>query len=215
MQGARETADLGRLAQAGNLTDAAALLEQGRFRQQHRQAELEAPYQEFLRRQGELQRSHHQAGLLFSDDQARRLQGGQQHAQLGRFHQAANLADVANLQEQGRTQQQHQQSARDIAYQDFLRQQDVRRDRLAAQGAIMHGIQVPAQQTTLYANPAQPQVNTMGQLGSLAGTLYGARMFAGHKRGGHIQRRPPRKPAFGLSGLRLRTQSAPSTAGGR
>lgn len=179
------------------------------------------------RQRSYLSQAYDQAGKNFSSDQNRRLQSGENMARLGQYAQAGNIADVAALQEQGRLQQQQKQGELDVPYQDFLRQQNYPWGQLEQQSAIMHGIPAPTQTTGVVQTPGQPQVNTLGGLGSLAGSLYGARMFAGKKRGGHITgvslpkaakppkvRKPP-APSFGLSTLRFKPKSSKNLIRGR
>jgi len=119
---------------------------------------------------------YQQAAQVFNADQARALEGARQMATLGGLSQAGLLSDIAMLGEQGRYRQQQEQAAKDIAYQDFLRQQNYPLEMLAHQAALLHGIPTPTQQTSYQQSPATPQLNVLGQLGNLAGNIYAARM---------------------------------------
>jgi hypothetical protein len=138
-----------------------------------------------------LSSGYQQAAQLFNADMARRLEGAREMSTLGGLKQAGRLADIAALGEQGRYQQQQEQAKRDVAYQDFLRQLEYPHQMLAQQTGVMSGVPVPTQSTTMYQTPGAPQMNILGQLGNLAGNIYGARLATNKKRGGSIRETKP------------------------
>jgi hypothetical protein len=130
---------------------------------------------EILAKQNQaLASGYQQAGQLFNADQARAIEGARESAALGGLRQGAQLADIAMLGEAGRYQQQQDQSLKDIDYQDFMRQQNYPFELLQRQAAILQGIPAPAQESSYYQTPATPQLNILGQVGNLSGSIYSA-----------------------------------------
>lgn len=127
------------------------------------------------------------------------MQGlGTTTADLG-YRNAAALEGVGAAQ-QGLTQQNY-----DVAYGDFLRQQQYPQDMLALQSNIVHGLPVNTSstaQTTGPATAAQMQPSTLGQVGGLALAGLGLYNAYGKAKGGRVrkQRRPI---SHGLGSLRL------------
>ncbi len=75
---------------------------------------------------------------------------------------------------------------------------------------------VPSQGITTQAMyspaPQVPQVNTAGQMGSLASQLYGMGQmgaFGPHKEGGSVKTPRIKKGAFGLSSLKFKSHNKP------
>lgn len=151
-----------------------------------------------------LYRGYDQAGQHFARDQERMLHTGSGLSQLGRLHHAGHLTDVATLGQQGLQQQALNQQGKDIAYNDYMRKLNYPRDQLNQHGALIHGFPAP-QNTAAYTQSSNPpQLNTLGQLGSLAGTLYGARMAGGLRQGGLVRKKKKRiasRHLRGVSGL--------------
>lgn len=160
--------------------------------------------QESLQRQQyeALNHAYEQAGKQFSIDTAGQREAGNQAAQLGKFAQAGNLADVATLQEQGRAQQAQQQRGLDTSHEEFLRQKNYPGQALARHAAIIQGLPHSGQTLGASSQRDSPEsrVNTAGQIGSLAGQLYGAQKAFGMKKGGPVKKKT-RKIPFGVSAL--------------
>ncbi len=135
-----------------------------------------------------LSEGYGQAGKLFNADMARKLEASGQMPGLGQAKQAGRIADIAALTEQGGAQRAHDQARLDIPYQDFMRQRAFPQEALASQAAVMGNIPSPQSSYTAQQTPGIPQLNTMGNLGALAGNLYGARMAYGRKAGGSIRK---------------------------
>ncbi len=71
------------------------------------------------------------------------------------------------------------QAMKDIAHQDFLRQQNYPLEMIGAHASVLHGVPRTSQEMSYQQAPATPQLNVLGQLGNLAGNIYAARM--GHR----------------------------------
>ena len=96
------------------------------------------------------------------------LARAQQLASLGRGRQAETQARIAALQQQGAQQRALQQAALDMAYQDFLRQQDETRGQIGFYSSLLRGVPVTPNQT-ISTMQQQP-----GLFQSLVGTGLGA-----------------------------------------
>ena len=147
------------------------------------------------------------AGKLFNDDQSRQFLGAEGNAQLGRMTQAGGLADLASIQDAANIQSGAEQQGLNTAYEDFLRQENHPMQRIAQESNILQGAPITGQSTTSYSHPQAPQpgqVNTMGNLGAIAGQLYGSRLFGGNrKKGGSINSSKSQKKPFGIAQLRF------------
>lgn len=144
--------------------------------------------EDILARQNQaLERGYQQAGQMFNADKARQMMAAEKMGGLGAMHQAGNLADIAMLENQGKYRQAHHQGVLNQGYDDWLRQQNHSQNKLNQYMASLQ--QIPYENRSMNASfqPAAPQVNAMGNLGQLAMNLYGARMAAGHARGGYIR----------------------------
>lgn len=148
-----------------------------------------------------LYRGYDQAGQNFARDQERMLHTGSGFSQLGRLHHAGHLTDVATLGQQELQQQALNQQGKDIAYNDYMRKLNYPREQLNQHGALIHGFPAPQNTAAYNQSPNPPQLNTLGQLGSLAGTLYGARMASGLKKGGVVRRRKKSKGSRHMRGV--------------
>lgn len=135
---------------------------------------------------------YEKAANTFAADQLRSLEGANSYGNLGKTVQAANLADVAALREQGEAQRQHEQVKADIGYGDFLRQHNFSGQKLTEHTANVHGMPHSSQAFGVEQSfpQATPQTNTAGRVGEIAGTLFGARRMMGYKRGGSISTLP-------------------------
>lgn len=148
-----------------------------------------------------LYRGYDQAGQNFARDQERMLHTGSGFSQLGRMHHAGHLTDVATLGQQGLQQQALNQQGKDMAYNDYLRKLNYPREQLNQHGALVHGFPAPQNTASYTQSPQPPQLNTLGQLGSLAGTLYGAKLAGGFKSGGLIKRKKKRQGSRHMRGV--------------
>ena len=127
-----------------------------------------------------------QGAQIFNADQARNLESANQMARLGALGQAGKGMDMQGLMDQGNYLRQHQQQERDMAYQDYQRQQQHDWQQLERQAAIQLGIPNPVQQTNVGFAPPEPTMNAAGSLGQLGAGLFGS-MLRGRRRGGYIR----------------------------
>lgn len=128
-----------------------------------------------------------QAGTLFGQDQARRMEAANQALDRGRVGQAQKLSDIAALEAQGRYQQEHKQNNLNMQYENFLREQQHPWDMLGRRSNIVQGIPMQTNQAIYTQNPAPAQPNTVAALGGLASQLLGATMLGGRKSGGPVK----------------------------
>lgn len=135
---------------------------------------------EIMNRQSQaMATGYQQAGQMFNADRAKQLEASGQLANLGSMKQAGLLSDIAMLENQGKYQQQQEQAGLDTGYQDFLRQQEHPMQRLAFLQSMLSGLPTDAFRTNqaFTQTPATPQMNVLGQMGSLAGNIWGSRMM--------------------------------------
>lgn len=148
--------------------------------------------------------AYEHSGRMFNADQERQLHAAQTQADLGSKVQASHLNDIATISSAGDQQQQQAQQDLDLAYQEFLNQRNYTGDKLVQIASTLHGIPYQGQAVGSSQIPpvGQPRVNTLGQLGSLAGNLMGFRAAQGisRKRGGAIRKHSRR---YGLSSIRV------------
>jgi hypothetical protein len=116
------------------------------------------------------------ASKLFNADKARLLESANQLGNLSALSQAGHLADVASLTDQGRYLQQQEQARLDLLYQDFLRERAAPYEAIGQATAALSGVPYNSSQTSYYQTPGTPQLNVLGQIGQLAGNIYGSRM---------------------------------------
>jgi hypothetical protein len=126
-----------------------------------------------------LAQGYQQAAQIFSADQARALETTRELANLAAMKQAAEMADISALEAQGRSQMEREQAQRDLAYQDWLREKEHESKLLAWQAAMMQGIPSEGIRVGAQGSPGTPQMNTMGNIGQLAGNILAARMATG------------------------------------
>jgi len=131
------------------------------------------------RQQQALSSGYQQAGQMYNAQQARNMEAAGQFGNLAAAQQGSRLADIAALENQGRYQQQQGQANRDVMYQNFLREQEHPLHRAQFQSAMMQGMPAQGINQSYYQTPATPQMNVLGQLGPLAGNIWGTRMAAG------------------------------------
>jgi len=134
-----------------------------------------------------------QAAHIRESDIGQQLAGARDIADLGRMTQIGHMADTGALMQQGQFQLGREQQGLNTGYEDFLRQQQQPQQNISQHAAILTGLPQPQQfsphTTTSTGTPGEASWNTMGQLGNIAGTLYGARRaggFPGFKTGGHV-----------------------------
>ena len=145
--------------------------------------------EDILKKQQEaLASGYQQAGQLFNADKAHQLAASKEMGNIGSAVRAGNLVDIATLGEHGRYQQQQKQAGLDTAYQDFLREKNFPMERLGQHASILAGVPQQNIGQNFTQVPATPQVNTLGQIGALAGNIYGARM-AVRRKGGLVRKK--------------------------
>jgi hypothetical protein len=159
----------------------------GHHQKMANKAALESQQQISRQQSDALARGYEHGAQTFGQDQSRHLLGAEAYGNLARQRQAGNLADIATLQDQGRQQQGLGQQGKDIAYGDFMRKQQYPKDQLNFYSSVLHGIPAPVTTTQYAQAPGTPQINTAGNIGSLAGQLYGMNKMAGYKKGGRIK----------------------------
>lgn len=147
---------------------------------------------DILKRQQEaLAAGYQQAGQLFNADKTRQLESAKEMGNIGGSVRGSNLADIAALEGQGRYQQQQKQAGLDVAYQDFLRENNFPMERLGQHASILGGVPQQNIGQNFTHIPNAPQTNVLGQIGALAGNIYGARTMA-KKKGGLIRKKRKR-----------------------
>jgi hypothetical protein len=162
--------------------------------------------EQILREQGRLLASGYEQGAQHHHrETGRAAEAGRNIAELGRYAQASHLGDIESLMHAGQVGQQHRQNVANENRSEFLRQAYYPHQMLQQHAAILHGL--PNQGITsegLYVpRGLVPQVNTAGQVGSLAAQLYGASQIPRQfKKGGSPARRIKQHP-FGLSELKF------------
>jgi len=126
---------------------------------------------------------YQQAGQMHAADQDRLLSASNNRAQLGQMSQAANIADVAALENQGERARNLNQENLDVGYRDYLRQTEHPWQQLSNLSGAMQGFPYSSQGMTYMQQPATPQLNRTGQMAQLAGQLSGlAQNFGGGRR---------------------------------
>lgn len=134
------------------------------------------------------------AGNMASQTARDRLAAAQQLANLGQLGQSMNYKDIAALAGVGGEQQALKQKSLDLAYQDFMRQQDYPYTQLQRMNELIRGLPMSTQTSTSSTGP-------------LAGASYGpstASILAalasgglGFKEGGQVKRNPNRRSTRG------------------
>lgn len=144
-----------------------------------RRAARDLQHEILNRQQQALASGYQQAGQLYNAQQARELEAANQLGSLAAAQQGSRFADIAALENQGRYQQQQNQANLDILHQNWLRESEHPMHRAQFQAGIMQGIPTQGINQSYYQTPATPQMNVLGQLGPLAGNIWGTRMMAG------------------------------------
>lgn len=159
----------------------------GHHQKMANRAGLEAQQQISRAQSDALSRGYEQGAQTFAQDQSRHLVGAEAYGNLGRLRQAGNLTDITTLQDQGKQQQTLGQQGKDMAYGDFMRKQQYPQQQIANFSSTLHGIPAPVNTVQYAQAPGTPQVNTWGNLGSLAGQMYGMNMMRGYAEGGRVE----------------------------
>lgn len=150
---------------------------------QHQQMALRAArdlQDEIMGRQSAaLSEGYKDSANQFNLDRARQLEANKGIAALGPMYQGGRLSDIANQMALGEHQQTQEQAPLDMAYQDFLRQQSYPMEQLTRHANIISGVPIPVSQQGVNYESPKPQLNTAGQLGSLATSMLGASMMGG------------------------------------
>jgi len=128
------------------------------------------------RRHRALAHGYEQSAQQFATDQARRLMSARELANLGQMKHAGHVADIASLEQTGANKQRQGQLAHDIDYQNFLREVAAPAERMSQWASVVHGMPYSTA-THVYDNPlaAPPQMNTVGNLGNLASSMFAMR----------------------------------------
>ena len=140
-----------------------------------------------------LAQGYGQALAGYQTGQGQQLQAGQQLAGLGQLGQQLNLTDAAAMSTVGQQQRGMTQSNLDLAYQDFLRQQQYPADQSQYLSGIVRGLPAPQQATTqTQTGPGNfgPSVaQQLGGLGLAGFGLYSQLNRQPQRRGGLVRKR--------------------------
>lgn len=134
--------------------------------------------------QGALATGYQQAGQLFNADQARALNAAENKLKLGISKQAANLSDVAALENMGRYNQQQLQAQNEEERKHHMEQSEYPMQQLSNQSALLNGMSVPSSQAYIHQSPNAPQANVASNLASVAG---GFLNMLNRRRGGTVR----------------------------
>jgi hypothetical protein len=116
------------------------------------------------------------AGGLTQQDLARSLQAGAGLGQLTQDQQTAALQRFGAIEAAGSAQQQQAQRNLDIAYSDFLGEQEYDRQNIAFLNAALRGLAIPTQTTAERTGPASVyQPSPLSQVASAIGSIAGLR----------------------------------------
>lgn len=123
-------------------------------------------------------------------ERERMLDASAQSIQARKLQEAQELQELSSLYDQGKSHRQREQAELNHRYQESLRAYQEPLDMLAQRAAILGGNPAPMSEYHMNVPQAQPELNRVGQLGQLAGNLYGAGQMAGmFKRGGYVRPR--------------------------
>lgn len=148
---------------------------------------------------GALAGGYNAAGQLFNEDQKRKFFAAEGQSQLGRMAQGSHLADIAALQEAAANQTGHEQRGLNMSYEDFMRQKNDPMEKINFERSVLQGIPHMGSTTNTSYTPPPPEMNTWGNIGSLAGNLYAARSMYNKKKGGAVRKQ--KNNHFGLKNL--------------
>lgn len=143
-----------------------------------------------------LAEGYQQAGQLFNSDQARQLQAARGVADIAQAGQQMGAADIAQLSNLGTLKQQQAQTGKDIAYNDFRRQQAEPERKMAFLSQALHDVPMPTMIGQQEQNLGVPNAGGAANIAGAAGNLLAMRQMAfgrGAKRGGAIRNSMPHK----------------------
>jgi hypothetical protein len=123
-----------------------------------------------------LHKGYSEGAQIQGADRARQLEAARQLGQLGQQAHTSRLADIGTLENQARYLQNWDQLRRNMAYEQYQREENAPWESLERQAAILHGM--PYQALTSrrsYEMPAESTYvpSTMGNIGQLAMQLAG------------------------------------------
>lgn len=141
------------------------------------------------RQQQALAQGYQQAAQIQASDASRQLDAARRTAELAQLRQAGHLADISALESQGERARGIRQNDLDVGYRDFLRQSEFPWQQLSNLQGSISGVPFSSQAMQYSHTPPEPQLNRSGQIGALAGQLYGLNRSLGgrgYKKGGKI-----------------------------
>lgn len=142
------------------------------------------------RQQQALASGYQQAGQLHATDMARQMEAARQMGELGRQRQAGHLSDIAALEASGERSRGIRQQDLGEGYRDFLQQREYPWQQLSNLSGSIAGTPYSSQGLQYMHQDPQQQLNRSGQIGSLAGQLYGLNRASGNrgfKKGGAVK----------------------------
>ncbi len=163
-------------------------------------------HENLLRAQSDMMhRGYDTAADRHAKDQARKIELAREEQNLGLSRQGLHFADVEQMERQGATQQSRTQALYDTQYENFLRQQQYPWEQLerykSALSAMPYSTSINTGTYSFQPQRYEPQSGRLGQIGSLAGQLLGARMMGGQpqqRKGGGSIKRKQKLPAIGI-----------------
>ena len=129
-----------------------------------------------------LAHGYEEAAKMHSNDKSRQLEAAKQMAQIGQHHQTGRLTDIGALENQAKYLQNWDQLRRNMAYEQYQREENAPWEALERQSALMRGIPYNALASQRsYELPAQSTYvpSTMGNIGQLAFQLAGLNRMGG------------------------------------
>lgn len=131
------------------------------------------------RQQQSMASGYQQAGQMYNAQQARNMEAAGQYGNIAASQQGSRLADIAALENQGRYQQQQGQANRDVRYQEFMREQEHPMHRMQFEAAMLNGMPAQGINQSYYQTPTTAQMGVLGNVGQMAGNIFGARRAFG------------------------------------
>ena len=142
------------------------------------------------RQQQALASGYQQAGQLHATDMARQMEAARQMAALGQQRQAGHLADIAALESSGERARGIRQENLATGYSDFLQQREYPWQQISNLYGAVAGTPYSSQGMQYLHQQPEQQLNRSGQIGQLAGQLYGLNRASGgrglFKKGGSV-----------------------------
>jgi len=133
-----------------------------------------------------LQQGYDSAMSNYQTGQNRSLSGAAQTGALAQQQQQQQLQDAAALEASGQSQQNQTQQNEDVAYQDFLNQQNYQKNNASYLMSLISG--APQQTSTSTTSTGPGTSFSPSPLATIAGSLSLLNGLIGKKRGGQIQR---------------------------